>query len=100
VDGNDPATVLADWRRMRGDSSVGWNWLAEQARPFGLDTTALDFDVLDERPSEKVIAAPRLSDQWLADRVVAAQSGNLRFVPQKGQFLAWSQTRWQPDAEL
>jgi putative DNA primase/helicase len=100
ADGNDPATVLGDWRRMRGDSSVGWNWVAEQARPHGFDTTALDFEALDERPSDKPTGAPRLSDQWLADRVVAAQRGNLRFVPQKGQFLAWSQTRWQPDAEL
>jgi len=100
VGGNDPATVLADWRRMRGASSVGWNWIAEQARPFGFDTTALDFEVLEERPSEKVIDAPRLSDQWLADRVVAAQRGNLRFVPQKGIFLAWDKNRWQPDAEL
>lgn len=98
--GNDPATVLGDWRRMRGPASVGWNWIAEQARPHGFDTTALDFDVLDERPSDKRQDAPRLSDQWLADRVVAAQRGNLRFVPQKGQFLAWDTHRWHPDAEL
>lgn len=100
VAANDPATVLADWRRMRGDSSVGWNWVAEQARPFGFDTTALDFDVLEERPSDKRLDAPRLSDQWLADRVVAAKRGDLRFVPQKGIFLAWEKNRWQPDAEL
>lgn len=98
--GNDPETVLADWRRFRAPFAVGWNYIAELARGFGFDTTGLDFDVVDEKPSEAPLAAPSFSDQWLADRVVARRRGAIRYAPQKGQFFVWSDGKWQPDAEL
>jgi putative DNA primase/helicase len=97
---NDPETVLSDWRRFRPPFSVGWGWVAEQAKGFGFDSAALDFDVVVLPPDEIVKSAPLFSDQDLADRVVVRQVGNLRFVPQKNQFLAWDGGTWQPDAEL
>lgn len=98
--GNDPEVVLSDWRRLRGPFSVGWLWLVEQAKSFGFDAAALDFEAVSPVPDEVAKEAPLFSDQWLADRVVSRQAGNLRFVPQKGQFLAWDEGTWQPDAEL
>lgn len=98
--GNDPEIVRNDWRRMRGPYSVGWNWIAEQARVFGFDTSALDFDAVADRPDESVGAAPLYSDQWLAETVARRQRGLLRFVPQWDRYLAWTGGRWQPDAEL
>lgn len=50
--GNDPEVVLSDWRRMRGPFSVGWTWLASQARPFGFNDAQHDFDAIEESVRE------------------------------------------------
>jgi P4 family phage/plasmid primase-like protien len=96
---NDPDTVREDWRRMTGDKAVGWSWLAEQARGFGYNDAALDFDVLGDAP-DVVIEAPRYSDQWLARRVAERLKGVLRFVPETGKYLVWSTGTWHADADL
>jgi P4 family phage/plasmid primase-like protien len=101
---NDPEVVLADWRRMTGAKSVGWNWIAEQARGWGFDDTSDDFEVLqqddarDRRDAPE--AAPTYSDQWLADEVIKQQIARLRYVPERGCFLVWEGGRWKVDAEL
>ncbi|MGH7747348.1 MAG: hypothetical protein ACREQ5_21710, partial [Candidatus Dormibacteria bacterium] len=99
--GNDPETVLADWRRMRGPYAVGWNWIAEQARPFGFDDAALDFTATGRRSAEDTgtLVAPLHSDQWLADQVAEAQRGVLRYVPTSEQFIVWNGSWWVPDAD-
>lgn len=101
--GNDPGVVLSDWRRMRGPYSVGWNFLAEQARAFGFNDASLEFDAVEEQPratDEGALSAPRISDQWLADKVVARQRGRLRYVPERGCYMVWDSSRWRQDAEL
>lgn len=100
--GNDPETVLADWRRMKGPYAVGWTWIAEQAREHGFDTASLDFDAVSDAPDDAaaVVQAPLFSDQDLADRVIARQRGNIRYVPQQKRFLKWSGGRWQTDTGL
>lgn len=103
VAGNDPGVVLADWRRVKPPYSVGWNFLAEQARGFGFDTATLDFEPVPgakPKPDEAQAEAPTYSDQWLADEVVRRRRGVLRFVPQKGCWLCWDGARWVIDAEL
>lgn len=97
---NDAENVLADWRRMRGPYSVGWSWLAEQARVFGFNTAELEFGVSDAPPDDAIKSAPEYSDQWLAERVVARQRRNLRYAPQQDLFYAWNGAVWQADAEL
>ncbi len=101
---NDPEVVLADWRRMTGAKAVGWNWIAEQARGYGFDDTADDFEVLlpsdparDRRDAP--LSAPKFSDQWLADEVVARRFDALRYVPEHDKFLLWESGRWKVDAE-
>lgn len=102
--GVEPENVLSDWRRFRAPYSVGWNWIAETARGFGFDAASLDFEIVaDEQPGGRPDDAVRpafLSDQWLAEQVVAAQRGRIRYVPQKRQYLVWDMGKWQPDAEL
>lgn len=101
VAGNDPDTVRADWRRIRPPYSVGWSWIAEQARAYGYNAAALDFDALSAPPStDAAPEAVRYSDQWLADGVVDARRGELRYAPESGRWYVWSAGRWQPDAEL
>lgn len=98
--GNDPEVVLMDWRRMHPPYAVGWAYLAEQARAFGFNDAELDFEPTEAAPTERAVAAPTYSDQWLAEKIVARKRGVLRFIPQKEQYLVWTGTRWQPDAEL
>jgi P4 family phage/plasmid primase-like protien len=103
VKGNDPDTVLGDWRRFRGPYAVGWNWIAEQARGFGFDTATIDFEVLSDAvapAADKAVEAAYQSDQWLADRIVTRIRGVLRYIPQEGKWVAWNRGRWQRDAEL
>lgn len=101
VEGN-PETWRSDWRRIRGPYAVGWNFLAEQARGFGFSDADLDFDAVaeEETPDTQVLLAPYSSDQWLADKVVVRQRGKLRYIPEKGCWLAWDNGQWKIDAEL
>lgn len=100
-DRNDPDVVRQDWRRMHGPFSVGWSWIAEQARAFGFETASLDFDILDAEPTrESSLEAPAYSEQWLADRVIDRRSGELRYSPQQAIWYVWDEGMWKPDAEL
>jgi P4 family phage/plasmid primase-like protien len=100
IEANDPDVVRADWRRFKGPYAVGWSWIAEQARAFGFNDAAMDFDAIEERPTDLPQQAPELSDQWLADEVVRRQSSVLRYVPQRDCYIVWSGGRWKIDAEL
>lgn len=99
---NDPEVVRADWKRARGPFEVGFRWLAELAREHGYNDAAVTFDaILGSVPPEEVEErAPYLSDQWLAEEIVRDLRGELRYVPQRGQWIVWSGSHWQPDAEL
>jgi hypothetical protein len=48
---NPPDEVLDDWGRIHGPYSVGWNWIAEHARPFGFNDAADDFSPVVEGPT-------------------------------------------------
>lgn len=102
---NDPDVVLADWRRMNGAKSVGWNWIAEQARGYGYNDAANDFEVMlptDDADARRHAPTPppMYSDQWLAGEVIKAQGARLKYVPERGCFLVWAEGRWKIDAEL
>jgi len=99
-DGNDPDTVIADWRRMRGPYSVGFTYLAEQAKLFGYAAAADEFEPLEEARLPERTEAPLYSDQWLADCVVEACRGRLRYVPETGKNIVWDGARWEIDTEL
>lgn len=100
ADSNDPQERRSLWRRTRGPFAVGWSWIAEMARPFGYNDAP--FETRDEptAPTEHERAAPYLSDQWLALKVVEAANPILRFVPAEGTWRVWSGGKWQPDAEM
>lgn len=103
--GNDPEAVRADWKRSRGPYEIGFRYLAELAREHGGYNDAVhEFEaVLGAIPPDEDdldVRAPYLSDQWLAEEVVRQQRYKLRFVPQRGQWVVWSGSHWEPDAEL
>jgi hypothetical protein len=99
VTGN-PETWLSDWRRIKGPFALGWSWLAEQARGFGFNDAALDFDALEEAPEAPPVEAPLYSDQWLARRIADNLKGVLRYVPETGKYLVWSSGTWHQDGDL
>jgi putative DNA primase/helicase len=102
VAGN-PETWLSDWRRMSAPFSVGWPFLAQTARGYGFNDAAEEFEVIEDAPGSPIPAeesAPALSDQDLAEQIIARHRGVLRFVPQKGTWLVWDGARWVVDAEL
>jgi putative DNA primase/helicase len=99
VAGNEPEVVRADWRRMRPPFSVGWSYLAEQARAFGYNDAANDFEPVGDSPEDKGAPSPiTFSDQWLAERVVSRRRSEIRYVPAQERFLVWDSGKWQPDA--
>ncbi len=98
---NESEVVRADWRRMSPPFKLGWQYIAEQARPYGFSDAHLDFDTVGtEAANEDDDRNPRLSDQWLADKVVDARANEIRFVPQHGKWIVWTGGVWHPDAEL
>ena len=98
---NDPEVVLADWRRMTGDKSIGWNWIAETARSYGYNDAGDDFGVLlDGRPHDTPEPPPLYSDQWLAEEVIRQEGARVRYVPERGCYMVWAGGRWKIDAEL
>jgi len=98
---NEQETVRADWRRLYAPFSVGWPWLVELARGFGYNDAAEEFPVdVGATPPHAVPQRVRLSDLWLAMKVVAAIGDRLRYVPQLGQWHVWDGRRWVPDAML
>lgn len=99
--GNDPDTVRSDWRRIHAPYAVGWSWIAENARACGYNDAGTEFDALIAPPaSETPSAAPKYSEQWMADRIVDRRRGDLRYSPESGRAYVWHAGRWQPDAEL
>lgn len=105
VAGN-PETWRADWRRMHAPYAVGWGWIRDTARGFGWTDAPEVFDVLVDVPPPPVAlpaAAPlrvRLSDRWLAERVVQTAGDRVRFVPALSQWLTWDGHRWRRDSLL
>jgi P4 family phage/plasmid primase-like protien len=106
---NEDDYIRQNWRRLYPPFAVGWGWIEEKARAGGYNAA------VDEFPAEGVAPAPqpaddddtesaslrvRLSDAWLADKVVATIGERLRYVPATGRWLAWSGSRWEPDGLL
>jgi hypothetical protein len=101
---NDPDDVRANWNRMTGSYSVGWPWIAEKARGFGYNDAQDDFTadpnaVAPAVPPTPPAAGPmRMSDQWLAERVLRRIGDRLRYVAARAAWYVWDGSYWAPDA--
>lgn len=103
VSGN-PETWRTDWGRMHPPFAVGWEWLTEQARPFGFGTARFDFHVQPlavlDAEKEAEADAPQHSDAWLADLVVTQRGDQIRFVASTKMWYVWDGSHWAPDATM
>jgi putative DNA primase/helicase len=105
---NDDDYVRQNWRRLYPPFAVGWGWIEEMARGFGYNAAPDEFPAEGTAPTgpaeqdgeESESLRVRLSDAYLADKVVATIGDRLRFVPATGRWLAWNGTRWEPDGLL
>lgn len=96
---NHRAVVEEDFRRIRAPYTVGWDFLCDQARAFGVDTARFDFDVVAEKPSNADDPEPLYgTEHWLAFRAVRAIGHKLRFVAAQGRWYVWDGYLWQPDS--
>jgi P4 family phage/plasmid primase-like protien len=96
-EGNDFETVRADWDRMHPPYSIGWDWIAAQARAHGYNDAASEFPAEGTPP----VATPRrrveYSDRWLADVVIERVGDRLRYGPGLKAWLVWTGQRWDRD---
>lgn len=98
--GGNPETWLSDWRRIRGPYKLGWNWIAELARAYGFNDASSDFEAIEPTPDTTEATPVAESEQDLARRIIERNRNILRYVPQKGCWLVWENSRWRIDAEL
>jgi len=106
--GQGPAVPGEDvrslWRRTHGPFSLGWPWIAEQARQHGYNDAPFEPEAETEETTptegEAAVRPAFLSDQWLAEKVVRACHGTIRYVPAKDTWLVWTRGRWNPDAAM
>ena len=98
---NAPGVVRADWRRIKPPFSLGWHWLVELARGHGYNEGAFPPLVAAKPAPEDTAPEPVVrSDQWLANEVLDARKGELRYAPEAGRWFVWSGSVWQPDATM
>jgi len=102
---NEPEYVVQNWRRMDSKKfSIGWPWIAEKARGFGYNDAQDDFTADPNAVAPAVPPTPppagpmRMSDVWLADKVLGRIGDRLRFVAARGAWYVWDGSYWVPDA--
>lgn len=92
--GNDYDTVRADWERMHPPFSIGWDWIAAQAREHGYNDAANEFPAEGVPPPRQRVM---YSDRWLADRAIERFANRLRYASGLKSWLMWSGQRWEHD---
>lgn len=97
---NDPATVKADWDRMRAPFRVGWAYLASME---GAEAAAIEFPVDEdaepepESPVQPLEGTFNFSDTWVVTEVARMIVDRIRFVPETGQWHVWNGHVWAVD---
>jgi putative DNA primase/helicase len=95
---NDPEEVEKRWEGLGPRFSVGADWLYEQAKPFGFNAAAMDFEALEDAPAET--AAPAAggpapySHSDLAWRFAGKHQDDIRYVDATGRWHVWDDRRW------
>jgi P4 family phage/plasmid primase-like protien len=97
--GNDPATVRADWDRMRPPYEIGWHYIADLASGHGYNAAALVFEAdLDDGGADQREPDPvRYSEQHLADILIEEHGEVLRYMPIQKCWYTWDGVRWLVD---
>lgn len=113
---NDPATVARDWEKMAPPYRAGYEWLLDQGKSWGVDTSGHRFGDAEappeggvpgdaEAPPEGGTASggspsPELAGQWsdvdLAERFAKAFDGDIMCVAETQEWYRWGGASWRP----
>lgn len=92
---NDPDYTRGLYDSLKPPHAVGIAWLATQARAFGFNDAALDFDAVDVAlPPHRLPDAPCYSDGWWADAVAAHMRGRLLYNGDSESWFGWRGHLW------
>lgn len=99
---NSPETIEADWRGMKAPFRIGWPFLQRMAVGRGAVTAAAyDFEVDPDAPvpelDEDALDLPGYSDTWAVETLARRLKGELRYVPEAGNFHVWDAHVWSRD---
>lgn len=95
---NDPLVMRRDWTSLRPPYRVGWPWLEDLLRSYGVSTAAEDFkDMPLEDPPADPDPSPPYSHAWLSNRFITEYGDRVRFCQPLGGWLRWDGSRFAPD---
>lgn len=111
VSGNDPEVVEADWERMQPPFEIGAEYIYETAREFGYNQAGDEF-AAEALPPEEIAqaeaaikeqsalmggAAVKFSDAHVARVLIKQHGAELRFCPERSQWMSWDGAKWNMD---
>jgi P4 family phage/plasmid primase-like protien len=101
---NTVENIEADFGRMHPPYELGWDWIEEKARSFGLKPEVTEFDTVeyDDIEFSDLLASDsetpiEYSDSALASRLARLHVSDIRYVAGGIGWVAWDGVKWARD---
>ena len=101
---NTVEMIEADFGRMHPPYELGWDWIEDRARAFGLKPDVTEFDTveLDDIEFSDLLASDsetpiEYSDSALASRLARLHVSDIRYVAGGIGWVAWDGVKWARD---
>lgn len=101
---NTVEMIEADFGRMHPPYELGWDWIEDKARAFGLKPDVTEFDTveLDDIEFSDLLASDsetpiEYSDSALASRLARLHVSDIRYVAGGIGWVAWDGVKWARD---
>lgn len=101
---NSVENIEADFGRMHPPYELGWDWIEDKARAFGLKPEVTEFDTIDpdDEDYSDLLASDsetpvEYSDSALASRLARLHVSDIRYVAGGLGWIAWDGVKWGRD---
>lgn len=101
---NTVENIEADFGRMHPPYELGWDWIEDKARAFGLKPDVTEFDTVeyDDIEFSDLLASDsetpiEYSDSALASRLARLHVSDMRYVAGGIGWVAWDGVKWARD---
>lgn len=101
---NSVENIEADFGRMHPPYELGWDWIEDKARAFGLKPEVTEFDTIDPDDDDysDLLASDsetpvEYSDSALASRLARLHVSDIRYVAGGLGWIAWDGVKWGRD---
>lgn len=101
---NSVENIEADFGRMHPPYELGWDWIEDRARAFGLKPEVTEFDTIDPDDDDysDLLASDsetpvEYSDSALASRLARLHVSDIRYVAGGLGWIAWDGVKWGRD---